>query len=190
MPIPVLTAALASANPGPNAPLCDACGNSSQPEASAKAGYDAWTAAGFPAKQQVLGVPSYGYMSTSTATRLRTRNTPSRSLRLTSDGDQIQFRDLVEQGAITRSSARDSYGPVFTGNNGFTREWDNCSSTPYLRSSSVGQVVAYDDVQSIGMKAAFAKQVKMLGVNMFDVHGDTDGYDLTDAIRRGLGLIL
>ncbi|KAJ7507944.1 glycoside hydrolase family 18 protein [Mycena galericulata] len=179
----------ASANPGPNAPLSDACNNSSQPDANAVAGYHAWTAAGFPANQIVLGVPSYGYLSTSTATRLRTRRTPSQNVRLTSDGDQIQFCDLVAQGALVRSNTSDNYGPVFNGGGGFTKEWDKCSSTPYLRSPSSDQVVAYDDVQSIGMKAAFAKEAGMLGVNMFDVHGDTGGSDLTDAIRRGLGLI-
>ncbi|KAJ6598935.1 glycoside hydrolase [Mycena vulgaris] len=171
----------ASANPGPNAPLYDACKNSSQPDANAVAGYKAWTAAGFPAKQIVLGVPSYAYLSKSAVTRLRTR--------LVGDGDQIQFRELFKQGALVRSSVRDSYGPVFTGSSGFTRYWDKCSSTPFLRSPSAGQVVTYDDVQSLGMKAAWTKEVGMLGVNMFDVHGDTDSWDLTDSIRRGLGLI-
>jgi chitinase len=36
------------------------------------------------------------------------------------------------------------------------------------------------------LKAAFAKKMGMCGVNMFDVHGDTDGWDLVDAIRRSL----
>lgn len=182
--------ALASSQPGPNAPLGDACNTSSQPEASAQAGHNAWTTAGFPASQIVLGVPSYGYLSTSTATRLRTRRASSQTIRLSSDGDQIQFRDLVSQGALLPvNSTRDKYGTMFNGTGGFVRKWDNCSSTPYLRSSSAGQVVAYDDVESVGMKAAYAKQVGMVGVNMFDVHGDTDGCDLTDAIRRGLGLL-
>ncbi|KAJ6539469.1 glycoside hydrolase [Mycena capillaripes] len=170
-----------SVNPGPNAPLSDACNSSSQPEANAVAAYNAWTSAGFPASKLVLGVPSYGYVSTSTATRLRTRR-GARSVRLDADGDQIQFRDLCEQDALVR-------GPnnTFNGNGGFTRYWDECSSTPFLRSPSSSQVVTYDDPQSLEMKATLAKQVGMLGVNMFDVHGDTDSWDLTDSIRRGLG---
>lgn len=59
----------ASANPGPNAPM-DYCGNSWQPGSNAKAAVKAWKAAGFPASQIMLGVPSYGYVSDSTATTL------------------------------------------------------------------------------------------------------------------------
>ncbi|KAJ6628768.1 glycoside hydrolase [Mycena sp. CBHHK59/15] len=175
-----------SAQPGPNAPLYDACNNSSQPGASAVGGYNAWTSAGMPASQMVLGVPSYGYLSASTAKSLRTRS-QTQYVRLKGD-DQIQFRELINQGALVRSSTRDNYGPIFNGGGGFTRYWDKCSSTPYLRSPSAGQLVAYDDPQSLGMKAAFAKRVGMLGVNMFDIHGDADGWDLTDSVRRGLGL--
>jgi chitinase len=177
----LLTHVLASANPGPNAPLSDACNNSSQPEANAVAAVNAWTGAGFPASKLVLGVPSYGYVSASSATRLRTRRTRDRSVHLNCDGDQIQFRSLEEQGALVR-------GPdgAFSGGGGFTRCWDECSSTPFLRSPSTGQVVTYDDPQSLGMKAAFAKRVGMLGVNMFDVHGDTDRWDMIDSVRREL----
>ncbi|KAJ7638963.1 glycoside hydrolase [Roridomyces roridus] len=172
-----------SSTPGPNAPLNDGCKNSTQPDANAVAGYNAWSKAGMPAKQQVLGVPAYGYVSKSNATQLRTRQNP---LRLKAEGDQIQFRDLVKQGALVASSNSNKYGPNFDGACGFTREWDCCSSTPFLRSPSEHQVVTFDDVQSIGMKAEWAKRVGMLGVNMFDASGDTG--HLVDAIRRGLGL--
>ncbi|KAJ7044469.1 glycoside hydrolase family 18 protein [Mycena alexandri] len=174
----------ASTNPGPNAPLSDYCENSSQPEANAVAAYNAWTAAGFPPRKLVLGVPSYAYISNSNATKLRTR---ASNVRLIGDGDQIQFRDLVQQRALVRSSARDNFGPIFNSAGGFTRYWDKCSSTPFLRSPSARQVVTYDDPQSLGMKAEFVKRMGMCGVNLFDVHGDTDKWDLTDSIRRGLG---
>lgn len=55
----------ASSTPGPNAPLSDNCKNSTQPEASAEAAVSSWTTAGFPVNQLVLGLPSYGYLSTS-----------------------------------------------------------------------------------------------------------------------------
>ncbi|KAJ7781110.1 glycoside hydrolase family 18 protein [Mycena metata] len=174
----------ASTNPGPNAPLSDNCKNSSQPEANAVAACNAWTRAGFPLQKLVLGVPSYAYISDSSATKLRTR---AANVRLVGDGGQIQFRDLVKQRALVRSSARDNFGPIFNGTGGFTRYWDKCSSTPFLRSPSAHQVVTYDDPQSLGMKAEFVKRMGMYGVNMFDVHGDTDAWDLTDSIRRGLG---
>ncbi|KAF8195755.1 glycoside hydrolase family 18 protein [Mycena galopus ATCC 62051] len=170
----------ASSNPGPNAPLFDACNNSTQPEASADAAVKAWTAAGFPASQLVLGVPAYGYVSKSTATRLRTRQTPVQDVTLAGEGGQIQFRDLVQQGALVRNP-----DGSFDGSGGFTRSFDECSSTPFLRSVSRGQVVTYDDPQSLAMKATLAKRMGLLGVNVFDVTGDTDCWDLVDGLRRG-----
>ncbi|KAF7352678.1 MPN domain-containing protein [Mycena venus] len=149
----------ASSDPGPNAPLSDACNNSTQPGANAAAAFGAWSSAGFPASKLVLGVPSYGYVSKSTATRLRTRRqTQAQSVQLACDGDQIQFRDLHRQGALIRRA-----DGSFTGAGGFTRYFDQCSSTPYLRSLSRNQIVTYDDPQSIVMKAAFAKGMGMLG---------------------------
>ncbi|TFK52796.1 glycoside hydrolase family 18 protein [Heliocybe sulcata] len=60
----------ASSTPGPNAPLGNLCGTSSQPQASAEAAFSAWTNAGFPASKLMLGLPLYGYVSKSTATYL------------------------------------------------------------------------------------------------------------------------
>lgn len=46
---------------GPNAPLADACAPSADQQGSAMSAVAAWTAAGFPANQIVLGVASYGH---------------------------------------------------------------------------------------------------------------------------------
>jgi chitinase len=179
----------------------DACHNSTQPNANAVSAFNAWTAAGFPASKLVLGLPSYGYISKSTATTLQTRSrlfgrngkgsdSDTSMLQVlnedgASDGGQIQFRDLIKQGALVKNTM--ATGPLYTGGAGFDRAWDKCSNTPFLR-STVGQVVTYDDTQSLGLKAAFAKKVGMLGINLFDVHGDTDEWELIDAVRQGLEL--
>ena len=60
----------ASSTPGPNAPLSDACDNSQQPDANEKASIAAWTAAGMPASKILMGVPAYGYVSSSSKTTL------------------------------------------------------------------------------------------------------------------------
>lgn len=60
----------ASDNPGANAPLSNACGDSQQPAASARAAIAAWKAANMPASKIVLGLPAYGYVSWSGATSL------------------------------------------------------------------------------------------------------------------------
>lgn len=163
------------------------------------AAFQAWTAANFPPCKLVLGVPSYGYISTSHAERLRTRSTfssipqtrRSDSIKIVDqDGgsdSQVQFRQLVRQGALVRSLGNGP--PIFSSSGGFERRWDSCSDTPFLRSASSGQIITYDDPESLGMKAAFAREVGMLGVNLFDIHGDIDEWDLTDSIRKSLGLV-
>lgn len=260
-----------SPNPGPNAPLNDACHNSTQPTANAQAAVKAWTSAGFPASQLVLGVPSYGYISRSTARTLHTRRrrslpllSPSQMKRQLlgldlgfnsssvadsdsggattkemdipemvnplqetlnwgnlhseayqnnvvvatngdggSDNGQIQFRDLLGQAILKYSSSSSSSSSSsdtlssngysipnhFRGTNAFTRYWDSCSNTPFLRSEKAGQVISYDDPQSLELKGMLVKQFGLGGVNMFDVSGETDHWDLVDAVRRGLGLV-
>jgi chitinase len=183
--------AAASSNPGPNSPLSDACRNSTQPTANAEAAIKAWTAAGVPPSKLVLGAPSYGYISTSTATHLRQRDqnaSPPNVHALTNEGaneGQVQFRELVRQGVLCRDpTALGGY----VGGGGFTREWDACSSTPFLRSEATGQIITYDDAQSLELKSAYAKQSELLGINIFDVHGDTNEWELLASIQRGLGL--
>ena len=148
-------------------------------------------AAGFPSNKLVLGVPSYGYISHSSATQLRQRdeNAPPLNVHAVTDegadSGQVQFRELVRQNVLCEDPA----GPgVYVGCGGFTREWDACSSTPFVRSDKEQQLVTYDDPQSLGLKSAFAKQHGLLGVNLFDVHGDTDRWELVDSLRQGLGL--
>ena len=184
----------ASSEPGPNAPLHDACGTSTQPDANAVAAFQAWTAAKFPSCKLVLGLPSYGYISTSQAERLRTRSSRPDSIKvIDEDGgsdSQVQFRQLVSQGVLVRSLPPHGNGsPSISSSGGFERRWDTCSATPFLRSTSSGQIITYDDPESLGMKAAFARQVGMLGVNMFDIHGDSDECDLIDSIRKSLDLV-
>ena len=148
---------VASATPGPNAPLWDKCGTSGRPESSARAAIEAWKAAGFPAEQLVLGVPSYGYIQRSTVDRLQTRRVYhghailrprtglTRRLRQAalegaaailvrngdggSDDGQVHFSALVQQGALVKESKTRHGLPVFVGGGGFERLWDACSST-------------------------------------------------------------
>ncbi|KZW04057.1 glycoside hydrolase [Exidia glandulosa HHB12029] len=212
-----------SSTPGSNAPLDDGCHNSTQPFATARAAVATWTKAGFPASQIILGIPSYGYISQSSATYLHNKrdqdergqvafdekshdielkppnksqtgvqaqdaSSSTKSLEVENEdggvGDgQVQFRSLVQQGALKLSSSG-----KYVGARGYRRTWDQCSSTPFLRSQTANQVITYDDPESLKLKAAFAKEAGLLGVNMFDAHGDTKTWDLIDAARAGFGL--
>lgn len=229
----------ASAIPGPNAPLDDACRNSTIPSANAHAGVKSWTAAGFPPSQIVLGVPAYGYLSRSSSASLRNRalmSVMAKNEEGGTDDGQIQFRELVNQGLLKRASsaastnsssvwsaddeldqvasaqfalsfspsgislssfqapdeqalaAEDDSTVSFEGIGTFTRHWDACSLTPFLKSEESGQIITYDDPESLQLKAEWAKEAGILGINIFDVHGDTYEWDLIDAVRRGLGL--
>ncbi|EGO02200.1 glycoside hydrolase family 18 protein [Serpula lacrymans var. lacrymans S7.3] len=183
--------------PGPNAPLYDSCKSSRQPKANAVAAYNAWTNAGFPADQLVLGLPSYGYVISSSATALRERSEsqPVRSLHQLSrrfaatpadDSGQIQFRSLVSENILTRN-ADGSF--AVNPSSGFTRQWDACSATPFLTSASAAQTIPYDDPQSLAIKAKWVKDMGMGGVNLFDVHGDTSQWDLVNTVRTAMGVV-
>ncbi|TNY19076.1 glycoside hydrolase [Rhodotorula diobovata] len=60
----------ASSTPGPNAPLRDDCSGSLQPNANMQSAIDTWTDAGMPASKILMGIPAYGYVSSSSATSL------------------------------------------------------------------------------------------------------------------------
>ncbi|KAF8658413.1 hypothetical protein AX16_001965 [Volvariella volvacea WC 439] len=66
-----------SSTPGPNAPLGNLCGTSSQPHASAQAAVQQWKTAGFPVSKMLLGLALYGYVSRSSKTILKGSLMPS-----------------------------------------------------------------------------------------------------------------
>lgn len=63
-------------------------------------------------------------------------------------------------------------------------------SQPWLKSTHTGQIVTYDDPQSMSLKAQFALQAGLRGCNVFSMDGDWTGsaWPLTDAVRSGMGL--
>ncbi|WVN86481.1 uncharacterized protein L203_101645 [Cryptococcus depauperatus CBS 7841] len=190
-----------SSSPGPNAPLSDGCSNATQPLVNAYAAVSSWTSAGMPANQITLGVPAYGYLQQSNATSLlQRRHLPVRSHRRafrskradvnvvnasggTTDG-QVMWHSLIDQGVLTLQDEG------YTGAGGFTRYWDECSSTPWLKSESSGQIITYDDPQSMNLKGQLAAQAGLRGCNIFSIDGDYTGYSwpLTDAVRSGMGI--
>ncbi|KAI0758172.1 glycoside hydrolase family 18 protein [Fomes fomentarius] len=233
----------ASSGPGPNAPLGNLCGNSSQPQLSAQAALSQWTKAGFPKNKLVLGLPLYGYVSKSTKTTIH-RNAippagfdvqdykeqvlqlPNRGLscplpqieegqdgetkeeekpnplrgaharskvkleevKASAAGDlssffgqQIAFNQLLSMGALKKNS-----DGTYTGANGYTMAWDDCSDTPFLFNKSRQTVVTYDDTRSLGDKALFAKQNGMGGCFTWSLDED-DGVALQNVIRKNLG---
>ncbi|GAA5886311.1 hypothetical protein JCM16303_003759 [Sporobolomyces ruberrimus] len=297
----------ASSTPGPNAPLSNACPNSMQPNANMVSAIKAWTDAGMPASKILMGVPAYGYISSSSATslvhkrdsipetglsnrhlaklkrhetqmseghkwyvtgkaraearrkmkrdleklskrkKINVRSTPEDQddklskrdgevivcpnnhsglpcegikgqniteinwnplgqINVTTpggtgvfagnggvkvgngdlsglDGNQINFDDLINYGVIVKK------GVNFVGANGYTRKWDDCSSTPYLVNPNRKVVVTYDDPQSLGLKGDMAWQKGIAGLAMWDMSGDTFDNQLTQSWRSAMGLV-
>ncbi|GAA6001318.1 glycoside hydrolase family 18 protein [Rhodotorula paludigena] len=291
----------ASSTPGPNAPLRNDCPNSLQPDANMQSAINAWTNAGMPASKILMGVPAYGYVSSSSATTLihkrdsipstglanrglanlrheerymseghkwyldgmtkmkarqrarraakrQERKRQTEALAATGSviicpgnhsgkpcpgvtgqniseidwnplagsgggsgpttgpdgvfvpgtgpgkvgtgnvsglaGNQIQFVDMINYGVIVKSSTT----LEFVGTNGYTRAWDDCSSTPYLYDTSRKVVITYDDPGSLALKGELAVQNGIAGIGMWDISGDTADFQLTRAWRAGLGL--
>ncbi|EKM76188.1 hypothetical protein AGABI1DRAFT_108941 [Agaricus bisporus var. burnettii JB137-S8] len=197
---------IASDEPGPNAPLENGCGSSSQPEASARAAYTQWTNAGMPAWKLLLGLPLYGYVSRSTAKKLSGSSFPYARMPMfpafphphypykkpetvtapAGDlsamwGQQISFKDLLSYGALVKKS-----DGTYDGANGYTKAWDDCSDTPFLFNQSRRTVITFDDTYSLMDKAKFARESKMAGCFTWSLDQD-DGTALQNVIRVGLG---
>ncbi|KAJ1603611.1 hypothetical protein NDA14_002119 [Ustilago hordei] len=169
-----------SANPGPNAPLANLCGNSTQPQASAAAGVKAWSAAGMPRNKILLGIPAYGYINTSSKKTLKQK----RAVQLTSmdastSSGQISFSTLVNQGALKLGAEA-----LYHGSGGWVKYWDDCSDTPFL--SDGNKVVTYDDTSSIYDKGAFVGKARIGGVSMWSLDGDTKDWALTNSVIAGM----
>ncbi|PWN30583.1 glycoside hydrolase family 18 protein [Jaminaea rosea] len=171
-----------SSSPGPNAPLANLCGNSTQPGASAAAAVKQWAAAGMPKNKMILGSPFYGYVSTSSKTKLVTRDMDTAADRraLTSGDGQVNFASLVSQGVLSLS------GSEFIAGSGFTKYWDDCSDTPYLANGN--KVITYDDPDSLYDKGAFVQQAGLGGSAVWSVDGDVASGALIKALRKGMGM--
>ncbi|KAF8181050.1 glycoside hydrolase family 18 protein [Pholiota molesta] len=193
-----------SAHPGPNAPLADYCGTSTQPQANAQAALSQWAKAGMPASKTLLGLPLYGYVSKSTDKKLtgssvpasirprlsagmhqRYSRSPAKKAPAMGDlssmwGQQIPFTQLITSGALVKK-ADGNYGA----SNGYTMGWDNCSDTPFIYNTERTTVVSYDDTYSIESKTKFAKKSGMAGCFTWSMDQD-DGIVLHNVILANL----
>ncbi|GAA5854552.1 hypothetical protein JCM8547_004881 [Rhodosporidiobolus lusitaniae] len=186
---------------GPNSPL-----RTCKSDTSVQAAVKLWTSRGFPASKILLGIPSYAVSFTTKSSSLTktsisdgkwtsflyqdwTGVTPKGA-----EGDsnaestdicgnkasgysgQWQYSQLIEEGLLSSEGK--------TGLNGFKRRFDSCSQTPFLFNPDKKQLIAYEDGQSAGVKAAWAKANGLAGVMIFDSTGFTT--DALEAIKSNL----
>ncbi|GAA5971887.1 hypothetical protein JCM11641_001557 [Rhodosporidiobolus odoratus] len=185
---------------GPNGPL-RTCRSDTSIETSVKL----WTSRGFPAKQILLGIPSYAISFTTKSSTLSQVNINDKWTSLLyqdwtsvvpagAPGDsnaegvdqcgnkgggysgQWQYKQLIESGLLSADGS--------TGQSGFTRRFDSCSQTPFLFNPDTKHLIAYDDAKSASVKASWALSNGLAGVMIFD----TTGFDKSvyEAVRSSL----
>ncbi|KDQ11023.1 glycoside hydrolase family 18 protein [Botryobasidium botryosum FD-172 SS1] len=188
---------------GPNAPLKDSCASAAaQKQGSATSAVSAWTTAGFPTKQIVLGVPAYGHSVTVPPSAAYCNGTHelvpyalfNASVHAPGDkwdnptavdvcgvqqnfGGTFDFWALVEDGWLT-SDGKPAEGIDYT--------YDSCSQTPFIYNSTTQLMISYDDAQSFAAKGQFIKENELLGFSMWEMGGDYNDI-LLNSIRSAIG---
>ncbi|KIY45099.1 glycoside hydrolase [Fistulina hepatica ATCC 64428] len=189
-----------SSTVGPNAPLNDSCATTSEQVGSDISAVAAWTAAGFPVDQIVLGIPGYGhsfYVNESDAF------TSSGTLALYPTFDAA-LQPMGDSADDTSSSIteKDICGNVegITGvfnfwgmvDGGFLSEdgspatgidyvYDNCSQTPFVYNSTSHVMISYDNAESFKAKGDYIKSAGLAGFALWDTVSDYNNI-LLDAI--------
>ncbi|KAG1868473.1 glycoside hydrolase family 18 protein [Suillus subluteus] len=170
---------------GPNSPLDDSCAPTADQTGSATSAVKLWTAAGFSAKQIILGVPSYGHgysISQSAAVQnnvlasypgFNTNNPVTGDswdaagpdacgVSQPASGD-FNFWGLIDAGFLNQDGSVAS---------GMISSFNNCSQTPYVYNPNTQVMVAYDNAQSFTAKGNFITQSGLAGFALWEMGGD------------------
>jgi chitinase len=122
-----------------------------------------YLAAGVPSAKIVLGVAFYGRRFEEVDPRHDGLNRPYRRY-----GGDSSYAELVDD---------------YIDRNGFVRHWDAKAEAPFLWNAATRTFVTYDDPQSIGIKAAYAREHRLGGIMFWELSQDRDGA-LLQAIRQ------
>ncbi|MGH9884153.1 MAG: glycoside hydrolase family 18 protein, partial [bacterium] len=132
--------------------------NPADPEQmSADRAVRAFIAAGVPARKLVLGVPFYGHAWAEVDGR-----------------DEPLYR---EGKAPTErvSTHYDALAPLVGGSTGWVRKWDASAQMPYLWNATKRIFVAYDDPESLRVKARFIRDRGLAGAMFWELYADRSG---------------
>ncbi|KAL0956895.1 hypothetical protein HGRIS_003001 [Hohenbuehelia grisea] len=191
-----------SSGVGPNAPLNDTCAGSSNRNGSAVSAVQAWTNAGIPSHQIVLGVPAYGHsfavepsnaFASGSTTELNSFPSFNASAQPVGDrwdgapgvdlcgaqqgqGGVFTFWGLIEEGFLNPDGSVAS---------GIASRFDECSQTPYVYNQSRQTMVSYDNAQSFTAKGNLVRALNLGGFAVWEAGGDS-GDILLDAIRTAI----
>jgi chitinase len=197
-----------SATAGPNAPLNDSCAPPAMQQGSAVSAVKAWTGAGFPANQIVLGVPAYAHsfsVSQSAAApngSLALYPTFNNAMQPAGEGETANttstdecgntvsgysgvwnFEGLISSGFLQNNNGTVNPGP------GMMYTFDNCSQTPFLYDPNTQVLISYDNAQSFAAKGQFINDNGLAGFAMWHVAGDSSTHTLIDAISSAMNIV-
>jgi chitinase len=156
-----------------NAPLYAAAGDPT-PQLNVDASVRRYRDAGVPPNKIVVGVPFYGrsYGNVPSANRGLFQEAGGPAPREWGPGE-LDYDALMRK----RPEAE-----------GFRRFWHSDARVPWLYKESTGVWITYDDVQSIGQKADYARQRGLGGVMAWELGGDDEGILVrTIATRLNVG---
>ncbi|KAF7782236.1 CAZyme family GH18 [Agaricus bisporus var. burnettii] len=169
---------------GPNAPLEDSCAPSASQSGSARSALNSWTAAGIPAHQILLGVPSYGHSFViPSSVALSGQDNLTLGLYPPYVSNNTQKGDRWDGDAGTDVCGN----PVGPG--GVYTLWglieegflNTDGTTPFLYDQSKQVFVSYDNAMSFAAKGNFVNVTGMAGFAMWEAGGD-DKNMLLDSI--------
>jgi chitinase len=67
-----------------------------------------------------------------------------------------------------------------------SRFWDDIAKAPWLFDASKGLMISYDDPQSLGFKAKYARQQNLGGMMIWEITSDDEDGSLLTAVQAAL----
>ncbi|KAF7421024.1 hypothetical protein PC9H_011543 [Pleurotus ostreatus] len=176
---------------GPNAPLFDSCAAQGNRAGSATSAIVAWSTAGMPLDQIVLGVPAYGHsfrvrraqaFELGSTTKLAAYPPFDKSQPPTGDkwddpagvdecgntsgpGGNFNFWGIVQAKLLNADG---------TPKPGVPYRFDSCSQTSYVYDTANEVMISFDDKRSFQMKGMFIKVKQLRGFAMWEAGGDSN----------------
>ncbi|KAJ2026198.1 hypothetical protein GGI06_000267 [Coemansia sp. S85] len=176
---------------GPNAPFNFEEGKGMQ--ASFVSAIDAWTKAGWPAKQLTAGIGFYGRATIADVDmtddpenqyQKQTKEVPQ------GDKEDLEWKDpctgkMGHSGVWQWKHLRNEKvltDPATAGTS-WVRKWDDESKTPWLFNPTTKQFISYDDPQSIKVKMDYAASMGLAGAMVWSIEMDYNG-ELLKAVKN------
>ncbi|GAA5876791.1 hypothetical protein JCM16303_006287 [Sporobolomyces ruberrimus] len=143
-----------------------------------------WISYGVPACKILLGVPGYSHRFKTANNKLATttyNRSPSISFQplATPKIEDLTptTKELISQKLLSSDLSK--------GLSGYTRYFDTCTQTPILFNPSSKIFITYEDATSFQAKGAYAKQMGLAGVAVYDSTGPTSS--MFNALASGFG---